>query len=102
MPQRNSRSWLRPRTHFIAPASFTRPADLPEHVRAADVATAMQVLNAVPAMRRAAPGFAGTAPPPQIHSHAGFASRCAATATDTGRPPIPKRAVGDGLSRGVA
>lgn len=63
------------RTHFITLASFRRAADLSEHVRAASVATAMQVLNAVPAVCQAPPGFAGTASLPQIHSHTGFAGR---------------------------
>jgi hypothetical protein len=60
------------RAHFIALASFTRPAAMAEHVRAASVATAMQVLNAVPAVCEARPGFATTASLPLIRSGAGF------------------------------
>jgi hypothetical protein len=43
-----------------------------EHVRSANVATAMQVLNAVPAVCEAAPGFATTASLPLVRSHTGF------------------------------
>ena len=39
-------------------ASFERDASMLEHVNSANVATAMQVLNAVPAVSAAAPGFA--------------------------------------------
>jgi hypothetical protein len=60
------------RTHFISLASFTRPAGIAEHVRSANVATAMQVLNAVPAVCEAAPGFATTATLPLVRSHTGF------------------------------
>ncbi len=60
------------RTHFISLASFTRPASMEEHVRSANVATAMQVLNAVPAVCEAAPGFATTAVLPLVRSHTGF------------------------------
>jgi hypothetical protein len=41
-------------------------------VRSANVATAMQVLNAVPAVCDAAPGFATMATLPLIRSHTGF------------------------------
>jgi hypothetical protein len=41
-------------------------------VRSANVATAMQVLNAVPAVCDAAPGFATTASLPLVRSHTGF------------------------------
>lgn len=58
--------------HFIALASFTRAARMEEHVRAASVATAMQVLNAVPAVCEAPPGFATAADLPLIRSHVGF------------------------------
>ncbi|WP_051053540.1 dihydrodipicolinate reductase [Mycolicibacterium chubuense] len=54
-------------THFVALASFSRPASMAEHVRSANVATAMQVLNAVPAVCAAAPGFATTAALPLIY-----------------------------------
>ena len=60
------------RTHFISLASFSRPASIEEHVRSANVATAMQVLNAVPAVCEAAPGFATTATLPLVRSHTGF------------------------------
>jgi hypothetical protein len=60
------------RAHFLALASFTRAATMAEHVRAASVATAMQVLNAVRAVCAAPPGFATTASLPLIRSHTGF------------------------------
>lgn len=60
------------RTHFFALASFTRAASMEEHVRSASVATAMQVLNAVPAVCAAPYGFATTADLPLIISHNGF------------------------------
>jgi len=60
------------RTHFISLASFTRPVSIEEHVRSANVATAMQVLNAVPAVCEAAPGFATSATLPLIRSGTGF------------------------------
>jgi hypothetical protein len=60
------------RAHFFALASFTRAATMAEHVRSASVATAMQVLNAVPAVCAAPPGFATTASLPLIRSHTGF------------------------------
>jgi hypothetical protein len=46
------------RTHFISLASFERDASMLEHVNSANVATGMAVLNAVPAVCAAAPGFA--------------------------------------------
>lgn len=60
------------RTHFFSLASFTRAAGMEEHVRSANVATAMQVLNAVPAVCAAPPGFATMADLPLIRSHTGF------------------------------
>lgn len=60
------------RTHFVALASFTRAASMEEHVRSASVATAMQVLNAVPAVCAAPPGFATMADLPLIRSYTGF------------------------------
>jgi len=60
------------RTHFFCLASFARAATIEEHVRSANVATAMQVLNAVPAVCDAPPGFATTASLPLIRSHTGF------------------------------
>jgi hypothetical protein len=58
--------------HFIALASFTRAASMAEHVNAANIATAMQVLNAVPAVCAATPGFATMATLPLIRSAVGF------------------------------
>jgi len=63
------------RTHFFSLASFTRPASMEEHVRSASVATAMQVLNAVPAVCAAPPGFATMADLPLIRSYTGFGNR---------------------------
>ncbi|OBH80349.1 dihydrodipicolinate reductase [Mycobacterium mantenii] len=60
------------RTHFFCLASFTRAASMEEHVRSASVATAMQVLNAVPAICAAPTGFATAATLPLIRSHVGF------------------------------
>jgi 2,4-diaminopentanoate dehydrogenase len=60
------------RTHFMSLASFTRAATMEEHVRSASVATGMQVLNAVPAVCQAPPGFATSATLPLIRSHVGF------------------------------
>ncbi|WP_068280574.1 dihydrodipicolinate reductase [Aldersonia kunmingensis] len=59
-------------THFFSLASFTRPATMTEHVRSASVATGMQILNAVPAICAAAPGFATMADLPLIRSRTGF------------------------------
>jgi len=58
--------------HFFSLASFDRSATMEEHVRSANVATAMQVLNAVPAVCAAPPGFATTASLPLIRSAIGF------------------------------
>jgi 2,4-diaminopentanoate dehydrogenase len=63
------------RTHFFCLASFTRPASMEEHVRSASVATAMQVLAAVPAVCAAPPGFATTADLPLLKSPIGFGNR---------------------------
>lgn len=60
------------RTHFFSLASFTRDASMEEHVRSANVATAMQILNAVPAVCEAPPGFATMATLPLIRSQVGF------------------------------
>ena len=62
------------RAHFLSLASFSRPAEMAEHVRSANVATAMQVLNAVPAVCAAEPGFATSGSLPLIRSAAGFRS----------------------------
>jgi hypothetical protein len=63
------------RAHFLALASFTRAATLAEHVASASVATAMQVLNAVPAVCDDPEGFATMASLPLIRSHNGFGRR---------------------------
>ena len=60
------------RTHFLTLASFSRPATIAEHVHAGNVATAMQVLNAVPAVCASAPGFVTAASLPVISSYKGF------------------------------
>lgn len=60
------------RAHFFCLASFSRPAGIEEHVRSASVGTAMQVLNAVPAVCAAPAGFATMADLPLIRSHTGF------------------------------
>ncbi|ANI42543.1 NAD(P)H-dependent amine dehydrogenase family protein [Mycolicibacterium vaccae] len=62
-------------THFVSLASFSRAASMEEHVRSANVATAMQVLNAVPAVCQAPPGFATSATLPLIRSGSGFGHR---------------------------
>lgn len=56
------------RAHFQPLASFERDASMLEHVNSANVVTAMQVLNAVPAVCAAAPGFATIADLPQVKS----------------------------------
>lgn len=58
--------------HFMSLASFEREATMLEHVNSANVATAMQVLNAVPAVCDAAPGFATIADLPAVRSLIGF------------------------------
>lgn len=60
------------RTHFFSLASFSRDASMAEHMRSANVATAMQVLNAVPAIIAAPAGFATMADLPLIRSQIGF------------------------------
>lgn len=60
------------RAHFLSLASFERHASMLEHVNSANVATGMQVLNAVPAVCAAPPGFATIADLPQVHSLIGF------------------------------
>jgi hypothetical protein len=60
------------RTHFLSLASFSRDATMLEHVNSANVATGMQVLNAVPAVCAARPGFATTVDLPPVRSLIGF------------------------------
>lgn len=59
------------RTHFLVMAG-NPGASMVEHVTASNVATAMQILNAVPAVCAAPPGFATMADLPLIRSVAGF------------------------------
>jgi hypothetical protein len=61
--------------HFVTLASFER-RDLPfeAHVHAADVATAMHAVNAVPAVCDAPPGLHSTLDLPVIRTGIGFAS----------------------------
>ncbi|MEJ6538020.1 MAG: dihydrodipicolinate reductase [Mycobacterium sp.] len=59
------------RTHFLVMAGSPN-ATMLEHVRASNVATAMQILNAVPAVCTAPPGFATMADLPLIRSVTGF------------------------------
>ncbi len=63
------------RVHFLTLASFTRNASIAEHAQAANIATGMQVLNAVPAVCDAPPGFATNATLPLIRSATGFRSQ---------------------------
>ena len=60
------------RTHFLALASFERNVPITEHVRAASIATAMQALNAIPAVVEASPGIATMADLPLVRSGVGF------------------------------
>src|SRR5215213_11094414 len=60
------------RVHFLTLASFTRNAGIAEHAQAANIATGMQVLNAVPAVCDAPAGFATNATLPLIRSATGF------------------------------
>lgn len=49
------------RTHFLSAASFERrDASMEEHVHASDIATAMQVVNTIPALCAAPVGIRGT------------------------------------------
>lgn len=61
------------RVHFLTLASFTRNATIAEHAQAGNIATGMQVLNAVPAVCEAPTGFATNATLPLIRSATGFA-----------------------------
>jgi 2,4-diaminopentanoate dehydrogenase len=60
------------RVHFLTLASFTRNASIAEHAQAGNIATGMQVLNAVPAVCEAPAGFATNATLPLIRSATGF------------------------------
>jgi 2,4-diaminopentanoate dehydrogenase len=59
------------RTHFLVMAG-SPTASMVEHVNASNVATAMQILNAVPAVCAAEPGFATMADLPLVRSGTGF------------------------------
>jgi hypothetical protein len=60
------------RSHVLTLASFERQVEIAEHVRAASVATAMQAVNAIPAVCAAPPGFATMADLPLIRGATGF------------------------------
>jgi len=60
------------RTHFLSLASYERPLPIEEHVRAASIATAMQAVNAIPALCAAEPGIRTMADLPLIRSGIGF------------------------------
>lgn len=60
------------RAHFLSLASYQRDLPMTEHVRAASIATAMQAVNAIPALCEAAPGMRTMADLPLIRSGAGF------------------------------
>jgi hypothetical protein len=60
------------RTHFLSLASWERDLPMAEHVRAASIATAMQAINAIPALCEAAPGIRTMADLPLIRSGMGF------------------------------
>ena len=60
-------------THFMGLASFERAdATLEEHVHAADIATAMQAVNAIPALCRAEPGLRAAFDLGLVHAGVGF------------------------------
>jgi 2,4-diaminopentanoate dehydrogenase len=60
------------RTHFLVIGSFERELPISEHVHASNIATAMQAVNAVPAVCAAAPGIATMADLPLLRNAAGF------------------------------
>jgi hypothetical protein len=60
------------RAHFLSLASWERDVPITEHVRAASIATAMQAINAIPALCDAAPGIRTMADLPLIRSGMGF------------------------------
>ncbi len=60
------------RTHFLSLMSYERDLPLSEHVRAASVATAMQAVNAIPALCAAPPGVRTMADLPLVRSGLGF------------------------------
>jgi len=60
------------RTHFLSLMSYERDLPMREHVRAASIATAMQAVNAIPALCAAAPGVRTMADLPLIRTGIGF------------------------------
>jgi hypothetical protein len=66
------------RAHFLSLASWTKDLPMAEHVRAASIATAMQAINAVPAVCEAPAGIATMADLPLIRSGAGFGNAAVA------------------------
>ncbi|MCV7228299.1 NAD(P)H-dependent amine dehydrogenase family protein [Mycolicibacterium komossense] len=60
--------------HVVTLASFVRDVPLSDHVQAASVATAMQAVNAVPAVCQAAPGFVTMADIPFVWNRAAAGS----------------------------
>ncbi|MET0704007.1 MAG: dihydrodipicolinate reductase [Mycobacterium sp.] len=56
--------------HVVTLASFVRDVPIADHVQSASVATAMQAVNAVPAVCAAAPGFVTMADIPFVWNHA--------------------------------
>jgi hypothetical protein len=60
------------RAHFLSLASYSKDLPIHEHVRAASIATAMQAINAVPAVCAAPAGIATMADLPLIRSGLGF------------------------------
>jgi hypothetical protein len=61
-------------THTLVLASFERAEPIPEHVRAASIATAMAAVNAIPDVVAAAPGVATMADLPLVRASMGFAT----------------------------
>jgi len=60
------------RAHVLSLASYERDLPITEHVRAASIATAMQAVNAIPALCEAEPGIRTMADLPLIRSGRGF------------------------------
>jgi hypothetical protein len=63
------------RAHFLTLASYERPLPMAEHVRAASIATAMQAVNAIPALCEAGLGIVTMADLPLVTSGLGFGHR---------------------------
>lgn len=63
------------RAHVLTLASYRRDVPIAEHVRAASIATAMQAINAIPALCDAEPGIRTMADLPLIRSGYGFGHR---------------------------